>query len=158
VLKHRALIGLGIAAALGLATLLIVLRLQASAVSTAQAQWAIRRVHTVVFAAFPLGNVGCFTLQPGRSQATVAVLDPSYTDYRIVQCDTRVSHAGQGYLVTFTQSWDDGRAPTDLGLLGWVKRLLYRPASHTWSYRVLPGGTVITLPEHGPAPPQSYYQ
>src|SRR5581483_1834086 len=128
-MPRRLLLILSAAVALGLAGSLAWPHVQRRppTVAMPRAQWAIRRVHAAVFAAFPLGDVGCFTLRPGHSQTTVAVLDPSYTDYQTVQCDEQVERAGRDYLVTVTQSWNDEHAPTASGLLGWVERLFYRP-------------------------------
>jgi hypothetical protein len=126
------------------------------AVSATQAAWALRRVHAAVFPSFPLADVGCFTLRPGRSQSRVFVIDPSYTDYQTVHCEVAVRRGGAGYLVRVTQSWDDGARPTEDGPIGWVRRLLYKPPWHLWSYSVLPGGGVIVLPEQGARTPQSY--
>ena len=146
------------ALALGVVALLCLYRFQqrTPAVTASRAQWAIRRVHATVFPSFPLADVGCFTLRPGHTTTRVFVVDPSYTDYQTVRCDEQVTRAGQAYLVTITQSWDDAHAPTASGLLGWVERRFYKPPRHSWLYRVLPGGVVIVLPEQGPPTPQSY--
>jgi hypothetical protein len=128
---------------------------RAGAVSSAQSAWALRRVHAAVFPSFPPADVGCFMLRPGHSQIRVFVVDPSYTDYQTVQCDTSVRRSGAGYFVTVTQSWD-GVQPPATGVFGWVQRLFYRPPHHVWSYRVLPQGNVIILPEQGERTPQSY--
>jgi hypothetical protein len=115
----------------------------------------IARVQLSVFGA--VGDAGCFTMHTGRSTARVFVVDPSYTNYQVVQCDDEVQRDGQGYRLTVTQSWDDPPPPDGVGPVAWLQRLFYRPAYHTWTYIVRKDGTVLALPERGKVTPQSYY-
>lgn len=156
--RRRVVVLAGGCALLCLIGTVLALRAQqrAAGVSAAHAAWALRRVHAAVFPAFPLADVGCFTLRPGHSQARVFVVDPSYTNYQTVQCDVAVRRNGAASQVSIMQSWDGADRPTAGGPLGWLKRLFYKQPWHLWSYTVLSSGGVIVLPEQGERTPQSY--
>lgn len=144
-------------AALCLAILLGAL-LSARGVSALPAQrtvWALAQVDRDLFSGFPSPGTSCFALRAGHSRAQVFVVDPSYTDYWDVGCETSAIRSGRDYLLTIDESWQEA-LPQGWGPVGWVRRLLYRPPSHTWTYRVHPDGTVVALPERGKPAPQSY--
>lgn len=92
----------------------------------------------------------------GHGHARIFVVDPSYTDYWDVACATSATRTGKDILLAITQSWDATTPPDGSTPWGWVRRLFYRPASHTWLFRVHPDGSVVTLPERGKRLPQSY--
>ena len=128
----------------------------ADSVATSEARWAIKRVHIVVFGSDAEVNAGCFTMQPGHIHTTVFVTDPSYTNYEPVDCYDVVSHQGEGYRVTVTQTWDDVPPPDGSNPLSWLQRIFYKPSYHTWSYIVHRDGSVTTLAEKGKPAPQTY--
>jgi len=144
-------------AALCLAVLLGAL-LPARGAATLPAQrtvWALAQVDRDLFSGFPSPGTSCFALRAGRSRAQVFVVDPSYTDYWDVGCETSAVRSGRDYLLTIDESWQEA-LPQGWGPVGWVRRLLYHPPSHTWTYRVHTDGTVVALPERGKPAPQSY--
>lgn len=117
--------------------------------------WAIAQVDRDLFSGFPPPGTSCFALRAGRSRAQVFVVDPSYTDYWDVGCETSAIRSGRDYLLTIDESWQEA-PPDGWGPVGWVRRLLYHSPSHTWTYRVHTDGTVVALPERGKPAPQSY--
>lgn len=155
--RRRSLLALCACAALCAAILLAALIYPkgAAALSAQRTVWAIAQVDRDLFDAFPSPGASCFALRAGRSTAKVFVVDPSYTDYWDVGCESRAIYSGRDYLLTITESWQD-TPPQGWGPIGWIRRLLHHPPSHTWSYRVHPDGTVRAQPERGNPPPQSY--
>lgn len=127
-----------------------------AAVPRREAIWALTRVQASVFGAVSTIDIGCFSLRTDASDVRVFVVDASYTNYESMHCEKRIRRDHGEYLVTITQSWEDRSTPDGSGPIGWIRRLLYRPPFHSWSYRIRPDGRVLVLPEHGEPPPQSY--
>ena len=127
----------------------------AEALPAQRTVWAIAQVDRELFSGFPPPGASCFALHAGRSRAQVFVVDPSYTDYWDVGCETSAVRSGRDYLLTIDESWQEA-LPQGWGPVGWVRRLLYHPPTHTWTYRVYADGKVVALPERGKPAPQSY--